>query len=74
MSPEMLIVRRMCLYYGVEPSRAEAPEHTRDVLSLVSRFALDRGLARRGQRMIVVTGRPIGLAGASNTIVVHTVL
>jgi len=73
MSPQEAAVRRMCLYYGVEPVRADAPKHTRDVLALASRFLRERGLARTGEKAVVVSGRPIDRPGTTNTIVVHTV-
>jgi len=67
------VVRRMCLYYGVASRRAEPPEHTRDVLKLAERFALDCGVAETGDRIVVVSGRPIGQPGAANTLVVHRI-
>lgn len=72
-SPDPATVRRMCLYYGVVPELAAAPEHTREVLDLAARCAVDRGLARPGDKLVVLSGRPIGVAGATNTLVVHTV-
>jgi pyruvate kinase len=67
------VVRRMCLYYGVAARRAKAPEHTRDVLKLAEQFALELGVAKKGDRLVVVSGRPIGQAGATNTLVVHEI-
>jgi len=49
------------------------PEHTRDVLALASQFAIDRGVARPGQKLVVLSGRPIGVTGRTNTLVVHTI-
>ena len=74
MSPETASVRRMCLYYGVVAvSQTEPPVHTRDVLAIASRLAVELGLARPGQRLLVVSGRPIGEPGNANTLVVHTI-
>ncbi len=73
MSPSASAVRRMCLYYGVEAVRADAPQHTREVLALASRLLVERGLARRGDRIVVLSGRPIGQPGATNTLVVHEI-
>jgi pyruvate kinase len=67
------VVRRMCLYYGVLPVRAEAPEHTRDVLDIASSVALERGIAKAGDRIVVLSGRPIGQPGTTSTLVVHTI-
>ena len=72
-SPDAAVVRRMCLYYAVESVQAETPKHTRDVLALASKFALARGIARTGEKIVVLSGRPIGQPGATNTLVVHTI-
>jgi len=66
-------VRRMCLYYDVTSVQADAPQHTRDVLALAAKFALRRGLAKKGEKLVVLSGRPIGTPGATNTLVVHTI-
>ncbi len=73
LSPSRATLRRMCLYYGVEPALAPIVEHTRDILDLASRFAIDRGIAGDGDKIVVVSGRPIGQPAATNTLVVHTV-
>ncbi len=73
MSPDALATRRAGLYYGVVPVRAETPEHTRDVLALASRHAVERGLARPGDHLVVLSGRPLGAPGATNTLVVHRI-
>ena len=73
MSQHEATVRRMCLYYGITPVLAEAPQHTRDVLKLAERFGKELGVVQAGQRIVVLSGRPIGAPGATNTLVVHTV-
>ncbi|MGC9453237.1 MAG: pyruvate kinase [Phycisphaerae bacterium] len=73
LSPDEKVVRRMQLYYGVQPVRADAPEHTRDVLAKASEFAMQIGAAGKGQKLLVLSGRPIGTPGTTNTLVVHTV-
>ncbi len=66
-------VRRMCLYFGVWARQVGVPEHTRDVLALAARFAVERGVAQPGQKLVVLSGRPIGVPGRTNTLVVHTI-
>jgi pyruvate kinase len=73
LSPDERAVRRMGLYYGVQATRADAPEHTREVLALASEFALRIGAAGKGDKLLVLSGRPIGEPGRTNTLVVHTV-
>ena len=73
MSQSRAAVRRMCLYFGVQTALVRAPEHTRQVLARAAELAVERGLARPGDELVVISGRPIGVAGATNTLVVHTV-
>ena len=73
MSPSLRVVRQMQLLFGVRAAPERAPEHTRDVLSAAERHLKDMGLAKPGERIVVLSGRPIGAAGATNTLVVHTV-
>ncbi len=73
MAEDEKIVRRMCLYYGVISQQSNPPKHTRDVLLEVSKLTVELGIAKEGDRVVVVTGRPIGKPGHTNTIVVHTI-
>jgi len=74
MSPNIESVRRMCLYYGVAATRqVRQPEHTREILALASKAAMENRLAKKGDKIVVVSGRPIGAPGNTNTLVVHTI-
>ncbi len=73
MSPSPRVVRQMALLFGVRPVLAETPEHTRDVLSTAGERLKAMGLVGPGDRIVVLSGRPIGQPGATNTLVVHTV-
>jgi len=73
LSPELATVRRMCLYYGIESVQADLQEHTSGVLALAEKLALAQGIAGPGQKIVVVTGRPLGTPGMANTLVVHTI-
>ena len=73
MAPEVKAVRRMALYYGTTAVQAAPPEHTRDVLAMASKLMVDLGIAKSGDRIVVLSGRPIAKPGATNTLVVHTI-
>ena len=73
LAPSPAVARRMCMYYGVAARQAEAPEHTGEVLALAEKFAVELGIAGSGDKIVVVSGRPVGQAGSANTLVVHTV-
>ncbi len=73
LSPHISTVRRMCLYYGVVPMQAEMAQHTREVLAVAGDFAQKRGIAKPGDKIIVISGRPLGEPGNTNTLVIHTI-
>lgn len=74
MSPDPATVRRMGLYHGVVGIHQTAPpEHTRDVLAIASRIVRQERIARDGDKIAVISGRPIGRPGMTNTLVIHTV-
>jgi pyruvate kinase len=73
LSQNRTTTRRMCLYYGVQPALSPAPEHTRQVLAQAADLALERDLAQPGDKLVVISGRPIGEPGMTNTLVVHTI-
>jgi pyruvate kinase len=74
MSPDLSAVRRMCLYYAVAAVRqADPPEHTRQVLDIAAAEAMEQKIAAAGDKIIVISGRPIGQPGHTNTLVVHTI-
>lgn len=68
-------VRRMSLYNGVTPVRMDPPPG--GVLSdwhrLIDRYLLTRELAKPGDSIVCLAGRPLGTAKATNTIAVHVV-
>jgi pyruvate kinase len=76
LSPSPAIARRTCLYYGVLGVSVDAfpqPRHTREILALADQIAQAKGIAKKGDRLIVVSGRPILGPDKTNSIVVHTV-
>jgi len=73
LTPREETLRRMCLYYGCEPALVPTVEHTREILALAGRLAVQRGIAKVGSKIVVISGRPIGKPGATNTLAIHTV-
>lgn len=72
-TPHRRTMQQMCLFYGVVGVVAEVPEHTRDILAVAAQHVRQLRWARKGQKIIVVSGRPLTRAGATNTMVVHEV-
>ncbi|OPX21700.1 MAG: pyruvate kinase [Planctomycetales bacterium 4484_123] len=73
MSPSQRVVRQMNLLFGVQPVRQATPQHTRQVIAAAAKHLKAKGLVRRGQKIVVLSGRPIGQPGTTNTLVVHRV-
>jgi pyruvate kinase len=73
LAPSQKVVRQMGLLFGVWAVAEPAPEHTRDVLAAAEKHLRQRGMVRAGDRIVVLSGRPIHVAGRTNTLVVHTI-
>lgn len=72
LTPQPRVMQQACLFYGVQAEHMKTPRHTRDVVAHAARRVKALKWATKGDKIVVVTGRPLGRPGASNTIVVHT--
>lgn len=63
----------MNLYWGVEATLAERVTHTDEMFQQVERYLLDNNLAKRGDKVIIVSGMPPGVPGSTNDVRVHRV-
>lgn len=71
-SSDRRATRRMALLGGVIPGyEAEPPLHRSDFASLIDRTLLTSGLAKPGDRVVSLSGKPFGIAGVENTITVQ---
>lgn len=73
LTPAERVMQQACLFYGVQAEQAETPRHTREVLGHAAQRIRALKWARKGEKIVVVSGRPLGKPGCINTIVVHTV-
>jgi pyruvate kinase len=66
--------RRMTILHGVTPVHCPTPPATLTEWNLdVNDYVLKRGLAQRGDAMVLLAGRPLGKAKATNTLAIHKV-
>ncbi len=74
-SSDAVSTRRMTLLGGVIPVCSRPPETGRisDWTASVDEFLLSRGICARGDSVVIVAGRPLGQAKATNTITIHRV-
>jgi len=72
-SPHPEVLRRTALYSGVIPMLVAPGRDTDEMVANATAAALDGGLVRRGDRVVVVAGVPVGRAGQTNLLKVETV-
>ncbi len=61
----------MSLAYGVLPVHAHTPESRDAFFRLLDQYALDHGLAEKGDPVVAVIGEPLGSAGVTTQLQVH---
>jgi pyruvate kinase len=65
--------RRMALLKGVTPIRADAPIGLGDFTDLAERDMLARNWVRKGDVTVLVAGKPLGQAKATNSLAILTI-
>ena len=73
LTPSRRVVQQACLLYGVHGREAAVCEHTREVLAMAAKQVRRLRWAKKGGKIVVVSGRPVGKAGTVNTLVMHQV-
>ncbi len=66
-------LRRCCLFHGVMPHQTETPHDTIGAVDLASRVCTDLGIAKTGERIIILAGHPFDVPGNTNGLVVMTI-
>ncbi len=72
-SPDQSIRRRMALLWGVVPRVMEPIRNADLMCDMVSDRLLADGIAAPGDRVVLVYGSPMGIAGATNSIRIHQI-
>ena len=72
-TPEKSIQRRMALTWGIESFLIDRVTHTDAMYTQVDDALLDNGLAEVGDKVVVISGSPPGIAGSTNDLRVHRV-
>ena len=67
------IRRRMALYWGITSYLVDPVTHTDQMFTEVDESLLAEGLAQRGDKVVVISGSPPGIAGSTNDLRVHVV-
>ena len=72
-SPNQEVRRRLALYWGVVPRVLEPIQEPEAMVRRVEEELLSRGLAHKGDRVVIVFGAPIGQPGKINSLRVHQI-
>jgi pyruvate kinase len=72
-TPDEAIRRRMALTWGIESFLVDRVSHTDAMYEQVDRILLDEKLAEVGDKVVVISGSPPGIAGSTNDLRVHVV-
>lgn len=70
---EKSVMRKLALTWGVYPVLSPYSDSTDDVIDLSIQSALEKGYVKEGDLVVVTAGVPVGLAGSTNLIKVHTI-
>jgi len=72
-TPSEVIVRRLSLPWGVIPVRKPEPANLEEVFELAREAALETGVARKGDLVVITAGLPLSVPGSTNLVKVHSV-
>ena len=67
------VMRRLSLVWGVFPVRKPEPSNLEEVFELAREVALETGVARKGDLVVLTAGLPLTLPGSTNLVKVHSI-
>jgi pyruvate kinase len=72
-TPRPEVQRRMAMLWGVHALLTPDMVGTYELMTYLDRTLLKKGMASRGEIVSVVSGFPVGVAGTTNLVTLHTV-
>ncbi len=72
-SPDQSIRRRLALYWGVVAKVMEPVKNADLMAEIVAERLVEDGIARPGDRVVLVHGSPLGVPGRTNSIRLHEI-
>ena len=73
LSSDQRICNQMSLHYGVIPRCQPIPENIDEFSQIVDHYIISRKWAQAGENVVLIVGQRIGIAGATNAVIVHTI-
>ena len=67
------VCRRMSVCWGIVPLLSKEADHTDQLFCQSARIAVERGLAKRGEVVVITAGVPLGRTGSTNLVKAHTI-
>jgi pyruvate kinase len=72
-TPHETVRRRMALFWGVVPKSMRTIQNTDELIRELERSLREEKLAEVGDRIVIVTGAPVGTRGSTNLMKLHIV-
>ncbi|MTV50194.1 pyruvate kinase [Heliobacillus mobilis] len=72
-TPDPAVMRRLALVWGVVPLRTEKVVDTDQMISSAVDAAVDHGVVKGGDLVVITAGVPVGVQGSTNLMKIHTV-
>jgi len=73
LSSDQRSCQQMCLHYGVIPRCKPIPKDISEFTRMAEQLLISSNWAKVGDKIILVAGKPLGAAGTTNAIMVHTI-
>ncbi|MDP2951914.1 MAG: pyruvate kinase alpha/beta domain-containing protein [Chloroflexota bacterium] len=73
LTPSDVVRRRLALVWGVNTSLVGRPATVDDMFAQAVRLAKEQGMVVTGDLVVITAGVPIGIAGTTNLLKVHTI-
>lgn len=73
MTPNRRTLAKVALSFGVLPVAIKGFRYVGEVTHLAAEFAKKRGIAKKGDKVIIAAGVPFGRPGATNMLLVHVI-
>jgi pyruvate kinase len=73
-TPDARIARQACSLYGVQSIVTPQLKNSDEMMAMMDKTLVERGLAKPGEMVIFLAGQPIGKPGSTNTMILHKVV
>lgn len=73
-TPDLVVSGRLLLHWGVYPFPAPGASSVDELFAAAVRLAVDSGIARRNDLVVITGGVPVGVAGSTNLLKVEKIV